>query len=165
MPVVPGDVYCEMPLIHKLRNSTLSVAAALTLTPVVPLLARIEAITPPPPSIVIAWPMLMVPKPPGSITSISPPTAVREYAPGNVLHGAVRLQGLASSPRPETHVRVACACAADVIAQKNSPNPRTMKKSRFITLISLTGRPVGHMRSTGLAIAGGPIAVVLQSGS
>jgi hypothetical protein len=33
-------------------------------------------------------------------------------APAKVLHGAVRLQGLASSPTPETQVRVACAWAA-----------------------------------------------------
>ncbi len=124
------------------------------LTALTPLVLRIDAMRPPPPSIVIEWPMLMVPNPPGSITSISPPTAVREYAPGNVLHGAVRLQGFASSPRPDTHVRVACACAADVIAQKNSPNPRTTKKRRFMTDL-LTGRPVGHMLSTGLAIVGG----------
>jgi hypothetical protein len=32
-------------------------------------------------------------------------------APAKVLHGAVRLQGLTSSPTPETHVRVACADA------------------------------------------------------
>jgi hypothetical protein len=30
-------------------------------------------------------------------------------APANVLHGAVRLHGLASFPTPDTHVRVACA--------------------------------------------------------
>src|SRR5262245_48885926 len=32
-------------------------------------------------------------------------------APANVLHGAVRLQGLTSSPTPETQVREACASA------------------------------------------------------
>jgi hypothetical protein len=36
-----------------------------------------------------------------------PPAAVFEIDPANVLHGAVRLHGLASSPTPETHVRVA----------------------------------------------------------
>jgi hypothetical protein len=40
---------------------------------------------------------------------ISPPSAVLEIAPAKVLHGAVRLQGLASSPTPETHVLVAWA--------------------------------------------------------
>ena len=51
------------------------------------------------------------PNPPGSRTLISPPVAVFEMAPAKVLHGAVRLQGLASSPTPETQVRVACAWA------------------------------------------------------
>src|SRR5207302_7099365 len=46
----------------------------------------------------------------GIETVISPPAAVFEIAPGKVLHGAVRLHGLASSPTPETQVRV-CACA------------------------------------------------------
>src|SRR5947209_6730934 len=52
------------------------------------------------------------PNPPGSRQLISPPTAVFEMAPARVLHGAVRLHGLTSSPVPETQVRVACACAA-----------------------------------------------------
>src|SRR5512140_1005375 len=56
------------------------------------------------------------PKPPGSKQLISPAGAVFEIAPAKVLHGAVRLQGLASSPTPETHVRVAWACA-DVPSQ------------------------------------------------
>src|SRR5436190_18294641 len=43
----------------------------------------------------------------GIETVISPPAAVFEIAPGKVLHGAVRLHGLASSPTPETQVRVA----------------------------------------------------------
>src|SRR5215210_3251238 len=51
------------------------------------------------------------PKPPGSRQLISPPAAVFEMAPAKVLHGAVRLQGFTSSPTPDTHVRVACACA------------------------------------------------------
>ena len=38
---------------------------------------------------------------------ISPFAAVLEMAPAKVLHGAVREQGLASSPTPETQVRVA----------------------------------------------------------
>src|SRR6185295_271221 len=51
------------------------------------------------------------PKPPGSRTLISPPAAVLLIAPANVLHGAVRLHGLASSPTPEIQVRVAWAPA------------------------------------------------------
>src|SRR5947209_4406960 len=55
--------------------------------------------------------MVSAPKPPGSSASISPPAAVLEIAPAKVLHGAVRLHGLTSSPTPETQVRVACAFA------------------------------------------------------
>src|SRR5262249_21504486 len=55
--------------------------------------------------------MVTAPKPPGSSTLISPPAAGFEIAPAKVLHGAVRLQGSASLPTPETQVRVACAWA------------------------------------------------------
>src|SRR5579864_5090412 len=53
--------------------------------------------------------MVSAPNPPGSSASISPPGAVLDMAPANVLQGAVRLQGLASSPTPDTQVRVAWA--------------------------------------------------------
>jgi hypothetical protein len=56
--------------------------------------------------------IVTAPKPPGSRASISPPLAVFEIAPAQVLHGAVRLQGLTSSPTPEIQVRDACAWAA-----------------------------------------------------
>src|SRR5436190_4921557 len=65
--------------------------------------------------------MVTAPKPPGSRTSISPHAAVLLIAPANVLHGAVRLHGLASSPTPETHVRVACAFAGSERKQVASP--------------------------------------------
>src|SRR5262249_22982630 len=55
--------------------------------------------------------MVTEPKPPGSRQLISPPAAVFEIAPAKVLHGAVRLHGLTSSPTPDIQVRVACACA------------------------------------------------------
>src|SRR5215475_5293911 len=51
------------------------------------------------------------PKPPGSRQLMVPPAAVLEIEPANVLHGAVRLHGLASSPTPDTQVRVAWALA------------------------------------------------------
>src|SRR3954462_15993070 len=54
-------------------------------------------------------PIVTPPKPPGSRQLISPPAAVFEIAPANVLQGAVRLHGFASSPTPETQVRVAWA--------------------------------------------------------
>src|SRR5213083_2933657 len=86
--------------------------AALTMMPVVPL-ARIAA-KPQVPSIVRDFVIVTVPKLPGSSTSISPPSAVFESAPAKVLHGAVRLPGLTSSPTPDTHVRVAgIRCASN----------------------------------------------------
>jgi hypothetical protein len=60
-------------------------------------------------AIVIAFVIVTAPKPPGSRQLISPPAAVFEIAPAKVLHGAVRLHGLASSPTPETQVRVSPA--------------------------------------------------------
>src|SRR2546427_4748642 len=68
------------------------------------------------PSMVIALVIVTAPNPPESSASISPSTAVFEIAPAKVLQGAVRLQGLASSPTPETQVRVACAWAMDAKA-------------------------------------------------
>src|SRR5262245_2109513 len=62
-------------------------------------------------SMVIDLVMVTAPKPPGSRQLISPLSAVLEMAPAKVLHGAVRLQGLASSPTPDTQVREAWACA------------------------------------------------------
>src|SRR3989442_11032338 len=70
----------------------------------------------PSPLMVMAFVMVTAPNPPGSNTEISPPAAVFEMAPAKVLHGAVRLQGLASSPTPDTQVRVACAWAMEANA-------------------------------------------------
>src|SRR5688500_17653557 len=95
------------PLIEMLRMITLLVAPALTMIPEVPA-ARIPASVPSPLS-VIDFVIVTAPKPPGSRAEISPLAAVLLMAPANVLHGAVRLQGFASSPTPETQVRVACA--------------------------------------------------------
>src|ERR1700739_2718650 len=70
--------------------------------------------------------IVRAPKPPGSSTLISAAAAVFEIAPAKVLYGAVRLHGLASSPTPDTHVRVACACAipaaAIIAAIEDKPN-------------------------------------------
>ena len=79
------------------------------------------------PSIVMLFTMVTAPNPPGSRTEISPPAAVFEIAPANVLQGAVRLQGFASSPTPETHVRDACAFAVRLIPATNTKIPRTRR--------------------------------------
>src|SRR4029079_4792306 len=97
-------------------STTTSAALALTMIPLPPA----EASTPASkgwPSIVIDLVIVTPRTPPGSSTLISPPAAVFEIAPANVLHGAVRLHGLTSSPTPDTHVRVACACAIDAKAK------------------------------------------------
>src|SRR5579864_3920745 len=99
-----------MPLKRRFLRITTSDAPAWTTMPLVPL-TRTEATCPPPPSMVMALVMVRAPNPAGSRASISPPAAVLEIAPANVLHGAVRLQGLASSPTPDTHVREAWAPA------------------------------------------------------
>src|SRR5438309_7228200 len=65
----------------------------------------------------MAFVIVTAPNPPGSSASISPSVAVFEIAPAKVLQGAVRLQGLASSPTPDTQVRVACACAMETKAK------------------------------------------------
>src|ERR1700741_3560834 len=83
--------------------------APLTMTPVV-LAARMLPKVPVQ-SIVRFLVMLTAPKPAGSRQLISPPAAVLEIAPAKVLQGAVRLHGFASSPTPDTQVRVACALA------------------------------------------------------
>src|SRR3954464_2774420 len=98
--------------------------------------ARIDAQPEPvPPSIVMAFTIVTVPYPAGSSASISPPSAVLEIAPAKVLHGAVRLQGLRSSPTPETQVRVACAC--NVAAPKTSAAQTNAiwKRDLFICLV------------------------------
>src|SRR5258708_39634783 len=79
------------------------------------------------PSMLIDLVMVTVPKPPGSRQSISPSTAVFEMAPAKVLQGAVRLHGLASSPTPETQVRVACALATELNANTRSATTRRFK--------------------------------------
>src|SRR5437868_8641938 len=73
------------------------------------------------------------PKPPGSSTLISPPAAVFEMAPAKVLHGAVRLHGLTSSPTPETQVRVAWANAREL------PRAQAMRARNAVFTILETG--------------------------
>src|ERR1700756_3544208 len=111
-----------------LRRLTKSVAAAEITIAFVPATST-ELSPPPAPSIVIDFVIVTAPNPPGSRVSISPPAAVFEIAPANVLQGAVRLHGFASSPTPETHVRLACAYAADVAnADKATATAKFLKR-------------------------------------
>src|SRR5262249_43560233 len=96
----------------------MSFAPTLTTMPLVP-----ETSTPAVPAsqeMMIDLVIVTAPNPPGSRQLISPLVAVFEIAPAKVLQGAVRLQGLASSPTPETQVRVAWAWAAGAIKQRTS---------------------------------------------
>src|SRR3954470_22403659 len=130
------------PLIERFRRMTLSLTPALTITPLTAPAARIEPkpAPPPPPSMVIALVMLTVPKPPGSSASISPPAAVLEIAPANVLQGAVRLQGLASSPTPDTQVRVACALAIELAPRVRTIRVRANTRKRALLMLDLLRR-------------------------
>src|SRR5437870_11648767 len=103
--------------------------------PLVPL-TRTEP-TPESQSIVIDLVMVSPPKPPGSRQSISPFVAVFEIAPAKVLQGAVRLHGLASSPTPDTQVRVACAWAIDANASRNVAITRSLIVNRNLFIWSL----------------------------
>src|SRR3984893_19120083 len=80
--------------------------------------------------------IVSAPKPPGSRQLISPPAAVLEMAPAKVLHGAVRLHGLASSPTPETQVRVACAFAGMENSDRQMA-PVTAAKTEILITLSL----------------------------
>src|SRR5205823_6730923 len=100
--------------------------------------------------------IVTAPKPPGSRASISPQSAVLEIAPAKVLQGAVRLQGLASSPTPDTQVRVACAWANEANANRNVAIAAIFRVNRnlfiwsllFSFLLKVLGwPPVEHGRS------------------
>jgi hypothetical protein len=124
--------------IDRFRRWTMAVAE-LTMMPFTPA-ASTPPIEPPEPSIVIDLVMVTAPKPPGSSTSMNPPTAVWEIAPANVLHGAVRLHGFASLPTPDTQVRVACACAAvavTIISAAQNATVRICAKYIFFMTRSL----------------------------
>src|SRR5437588_5327146 len=108
------------PSMSRPSRMTLSVAGAETTMALVP-----ETSTPASnvERIVIAFVIVTPPKPPGSRTLISPPVAVLEIAPAKVLQGAVRLQGFASSPTPDTQVRDAWAF---IITDASKKIPRTV---------------------------------------
>jgi hypothetical protein len=88
--------------------------------------------------------IVTAPKPAESRASISPPVAVLEIAPANVLHGAVRLHGFASSPTPDTHVRVACACVIDARASMNTAAASMFSVIRNLFIVGLLLRLWGE---------------------
>src|SRR5262245_9201457 len=137
------------PLMDRLRRTTGPSAAGLVMfTVMAPVLPadRMPASVPSPES-VMALVMVTIPKPPGSSTEISPNAAVFEIAPANVLHGAVRLHGFASSPTPDTQVRVACAWAIGVMASTSAPAASVLITERFIGYLLFYTRPVQDLRN------------------
>jgi hypothetical protein len=89
----------------------------------------------PSPEMVIGLLINAPPKSPGLRTLISPPAAVFEMAPAKVLHDAVRLQGLASSPMPETQVRVACARASVMRREVTDRNATMVRMTRAVLIV------------------------------
>src|SRR3954467_5746458 len=108
---VTPTLIISMPLMPLPKHSmsipfrvTMLPAGALKMMPLMP-----EARTPPSvesQTMLIDLVMVTAPAPFGSRQLISPPADVLEIAPAKVLHGAVRLQGLRSSPTPDTQLRV-----------------------------------------------------------
>src|SRR5881392_1320630 len=98
--------------------------------------------------------IVTAPKPPESRQLISPLAAVLLMAPAKVLQGAVRLQGLASSPTPETQVRVACADAAALKQHVAARRPAVVAHRRVMACMSKScvileagnGRAAGSLR-------------------
>src|SRR5678815_1469936 len=131
IPLIP----LQNPLMEMPRIVTTSVLDALIMIPFTSD-ARIEAKVPLPSS-VIDLVIVTAPKPPGSNASISPHAAVLEMAPAQVLQGAVRLQGLASSPTPDTHVREAWAWAIETVANMKVAIAKTLIVNRNLLIFSL----------------------------
>src|ERR1041385_1576406 len=143
MPFVPSVV--PAPLMSMLRRMMLSVVSALTMTPWTPDERTLPSV--PVQSIWIDFVIVTAPNPPGSRQLMMPGLAVFEIAPAKVLHGAVRLHGLASSPTPDTHVRVAWALASVVM-----PSVKTVRIStlfmRGLLLVKLGLDVNGNSRKT-----------------
>src|ERR1700761_1839574 len=99
MPLVPGEP--ELPSPSRSRPSSTTLAPAALIVMAGPPDAVMPASGLPSQRSVIDLVIVTWPKPPGSRQLISPPVAVLEMAPAKVLHGAVRLHGLTSSPTPE----------------------------------------------------------------
>src|SRR3954447_6593602 len=96
-----------------------------------------------------------------------PFAAVFEIAPAKVLQGAVLLHGLASSPTPDTHVRVAWAEAAEGSASARSTRAgRSMRKRRRCWGMGVNVRPLGGFRQslgTPADTRGGKCSLALES--
>src|SRR5207244_4813690 len=70
--------------------------------------------------VMVTWVIPPDPKLPASRQLTSPPATAAAIAALKVRHGAVRLQGLASSPVLETQVRASRACAGEAARNGNA---------------------------------------------
>src|SRR5712691_7205129 len=104
----------------------------MTLTPINPVVTPAKVAVQ---SMVIDLVMVTAPNPPGSRQLMIPFAAVFEIAPANVLHGSVRPHGLASSPTPETQVRVAWACAGSDLSIGRQRPSRVARNSDDAILV------------------------------
>jgi hypothetical protein len=69
---------------------------------------------------------------------MTPPAAVLEIAPAQVLHGAVRLQGLTSSPTPDTQVRVAWAKTLPLASRSSTDTINELRNADLLRLMALS---------------------------
>src|SRR5260221_233737 len=96
-------------------------------------------------------------KPPGSRQLMVPPAAVFEIAPAKVLQGAVRLHGFASSPTPETQVRVACAKAGAACRPSTiRSDPANPRMESFFIVVSRNNRAT-HRRTRDSSLSERPL--------
>src|SRR5215469_4000598 len=139
LPLPPPSNPWNLRLRRITTSEELDVATTIPLVPA----TRTDATWPPPPSMVMDLVIVSAPNPPGSKASISPPGAVLEIAPANVLQGAVRLQGFASSPTPDTQVRVAWALIS-VVPNKTiarAPSKLILRMLIFLLVLLSKFRP------------------------
>jgi hypothetical protein len=73
-------------------------------------------------------------------------------APAKVLQGAVREQGKVSSPTPDTHVRVACACAAEVSTNIKVRKAKAWKVRRVLLILRVLLEVYGSSLGRGDAV-------------
>lgn len=101
------------------------------------------------PSALMVIDLVIVTEPnlPESSALISPPAAVLLIAPAKVLHGAVREQGLASSPTPETQVREACAIAGEA-CNINMAASATRILDQYLSIVASIVVPLDSAKST-----------------
>src|SRR5262245_26993216 len=127
-PLVPDPC----PSMSSPCSRTSEFAAVLMVMPFSPPVASTPAVPVEGQLIVTDLVIVTAPKPPGSRQLISPPSAVCEKAPAKVLHGAVRLHGLKSSPTAETQVRLACAAAGSMCDNAKSDIARIESRLCFM---------------------------------